>query len=1020
MDRTLLAALVAVGVALLLGAHPASAQPSYLLFEGGPVRPIALSPDGSKLFVANAPENHLEIFDVGPTGLLSLAGSVPVGMEPVAVAARTNGEVWVVNHLSDSVSIVDVSASPPRVVRTLLVGDEPRDIVFAGSPQRAFVTTAHRGQHRTHSSISAVPGAGDPQLTTEGVGRADVWVFDAASPGSAIGGVPVGILGFFADTPRALATDGTTVYVAAFHSGNQTTVIPEPAVPDGFANSCAPNGSGQGVPGPSDNANGNPAPETGVIVKWNGSDWLDALGCAWNGSVELSLPDRDVFAVNADTLAPGTVFRHVGTILFNMAINPTTGKLYVTNTESPNHVRFEGPGNHGGSTVQGHLSETRVSVLDPAGPSMDVQHLNQHIDYGALHTDAEANHAAIDAQVPHSLATPLQVLVDDAGQKVYVAAFGSARVGVFDVAELEDPSFEANFDPTVGSADYLTTGGGPAGLALDAAGDRLFVYTRFDNEVQVFDVAGAPGAPLQTVRLPTAEPRAVIEGRPFLYDAVATSGNGEASCASCHVFGDFDSLAWNLGDPDGAVSINNQPAAAPALAGLNETTFHPMKGPMTTQTLRGLSTHGATHWRGDRLDGFFGTDDCTGSSGSNAPCDEEHSFLNFIAAFEGLIGRETPISGTDMQKFTDFALQLMLPPNPVASLDNTLGGDAALGHDVYFSCGPGTTECGFPDPGATDTVEDCDGCHNLDPASGFFGSGGEQSFEGEPQNFKVAHLRNMYQKVGMFGMAGTGADTGDQVRGFGFLHDGSVDTMKRFLASAVFSLTAAEESQLEQFMLRFPSDLAPVVGQQVSLGPGSPGSTTPGSDALGRATLLASRAGTAFDSFVLGGTVTECDLVVKTVEGGVAKGYLRQSDGSFLPDDGGAAISGATLRARSDPNGDAQDLVYTCAPPGSGTRMGIDRDQDSVLDGQDNCPAWPNGPALGTCIAGDAALMASPCTAAAQCGTAGICSQAQEDADLDGTGDACDPVLLPEPSGGTALALGVLLVAGFGRFGRAR
>lgn len=315
-----------------------------------------------------------------------------------------------------------------------------------------------------------MPGAGDPQLTTEGIGRADVWVFDAASPGSAIGGVPVRILGFFADTPRALATDGTTVYVAAFHSGNQTTAIPEPAVPDGFVNSCAPNGSGQGVPGPSDDANGDPAPETGLIVKWNGSDWVDALGCSWNGSVELSLPDRDVFALNANTLAAGSFFRHVGTILFNMAINPTTGKLYVSNTESPNHVRFEGPGNHGGSTVQGRLSETRLSVLDPAGPSVDVQHLNQHIDYGQLHTNAGANHAAIDAQVPHSLATPLQVLVDDARQKVYVAAFGSARVGVFDVAELEDPSFEANFDPTVGSADYLTTGGGPAGLALDWPG----------------------------------------------------------------------------------------------------------------------------------------------------------------------------------------------------------------------------------------------------------------------------------------------------------------------------------------------------------------------------------------------------------------------------------------------------------------------------------------------------------------------------------------------------------------------
>ena len=35
---------------------------------------------------------------------------------------------------------------------------------------RAFVTAAHRGQNRP----------GDPQLTTPGVGRADVWVFDAA------------------------------------------------------------------------------------------------------------------------------------------------------------------------------------------------------------------------------------------------------------------------------------------------------------------------------------------------------------------------------------------------------------------------------------------------------------------------------------------------------------------------------------------------------------------------------------------------------------------------------------------------------------------------------------------------------------------------------------------------------------------------------------------------------------------------------------------------------------------------
>jgi DNA-binding beta-propeller fold protein YncE len=202
--------------AFLLGASPLAQAPSYLLFEGGPVRPVALSPNGLKLFVANTPDGYLEIYDVGPEGLLTPSASVPVGLEPVAVAARSNSEVWVVNHLSDSVSIVDVLVSPPRVRRTLLVGDEPRDLVFAGSPQRAFISSAHRGQQRVHGSIAGVPGAGDPQLTTEGIGRADVWVFDAATPGTAIGGLPLAIRSFFADTPRALATDGTTVYVAAF------------------------------------------------------------------------------------------------------------------------------------------------------------------------------------------------------------------------------------------------------------------------------------------------------------------------------------------------------------------------------------------------------------------------------------------------------------------------------------------------------------------------------------------------------------------------------------------------------------------------------------------------------------------------------------------------------------------------------------------------------------------------------------------------------------------------------------
>jgi YVTN family beta-propeller protein len=603
----------------LLPATSASAPPSFITFESGQVRPLALSPNGSQLFAVNTPDNTLEVFSV-TAGSLTHTDSIPVGMEPVAVAARSNSEVWVVNHLSDSVSVIDLSASPPQVVRTLLVGDEPRDIVFAGSNGfRAFITTAHRGQHRTHSSISGVTGAGDPELTTASncpsscIGRADVWVFDATDLGATIGGTPDEILSFFADTPRALAVSpdklgdvggldgfGETVYVAAFHSGNQTTVINETVVADGFGGSGA-------VPDPDDNFAGDPSPETGVIVKFDGANWRDISGHDWSADVNFDLPDHDVFAVNAETLAAGQVFDHVGTILFNMVVNPVTERIYVTNTELRNDNRFEGPGNHGGTTVQGHLSESRITVIDPSGPSVDPQHLNIHLSkapttYADLHTDAGANHALINAQIPHSLATPLQSVVSSDGNTIYTAAFGSAKIGVWSTTDIEDASFETNFDPETESANYLATGGGPSGLALDEGANRLYVLTRFDNSVAVIDLG--TGATVETHALHNPEPVEVVEGRPFLYDAVNTSGNGEASCSSCHIFADFDSLAWNLGDPDATTSTNTQKSASvlPPAA-----TFHPMKGPMTTQTLRGLATHGGMHWRGDRVDGFFGT-----------------------------------------------------------------------------------------------------------------------------------------------------------------------------------------------------------------------------------------------------------------------------------------------------------------------------------------------------------------------------------------------------------------------------
>ncbi|HEX3473786.1 MAG TPA: hypothetical protein VHT91_02030 [Kofleriaceae bacterium] len=908
-------------------------SPSFIEFESGPVRPIAISPDRTKLFAVNTPNATLDIFNVTASGLTA-AGRVPVGLEPVAVAARSNTEVWVVNHLSDSVSVVTLTGTP-HVTRTLLVGDEPRDIVFAGSASRAFITTAHRGQQRTDPSIAGVPGAGDPQLTAGSVPRADVWVFDPANLGNTLGGTPVRIMSFFTDTPRALAVspDKNTVYVAGFHSGNQTSVVNEEFICPGFDPSTpCTNADGTTSPGgnlgPKTDASGEQAPEVSMIVKFNNATghWEDPAGRVWDHVFRFSLPDRDVFALDANGLTQTAAFSHVGTTLFNMVTNPVNGELYVSNTESQNLTRFEGPGIFGKSTVQGHLAEVRVTVI--SGGSVTPRHLNKHIDYTKL-----AGQPGFDPTAAQSsLSTPTEMVVSGDGNTLFVAAFGSSKIGVFSTAALRNNTF----DPRQTSASYIpVTGGGPSGLVLDEANHRIFVATRFDNSIKVVDTLTK--AQIQSVSLPNPEPASVVQGRPMLYDATHNSGNGEAACASCHIFGDLDDLAWDLGNPDDVVKNNpiTINLGSPLIIALNPNgfrgkfngtgrvnVFHPMKGPMTTQTLRGLANSGAMHWRGDRSVGQTG----------NSATDANVSFNNFIVAFPALVGAAAQPSTADMQRFTNFQLQVTEPPNPVRALDNSLNSAQAAGKNFFGGNRPADgVNLGFTIPGLQ-TSFTCNGCHELDPAEGEFGTSKNSSFEGiVSQTFKIPHLRNMYTKVGMFGNpkvptfdAADSGQVGDQIRGFGFTNEGASPTIFHFINATVFHPQIASgfplinpdatRRNVEQFLLAFDSDLAPITGQQVTL------TSSNGSAVGARITLMEQRANASFTSKVLGGTVMEIELVARVVQNGTAKGFLfNPSNSTFVPSGGGTALSDSQIRALASTAG--QEVTFTAVPTGSGARL---------------------------------------------------------------------------------------------------
>jgi hypothetical protein len=222
-----------------------------------------------------------------------------------------------------------------------------------------------------------------------------------------------------------------------------------------------------------------------------------------------------------------------------------SGKLYVSNTEARNADRFEGPGILAGHSVRGHLHESRITVID--GTTVTPRHLNKHIDYGVVPSPPGVKEK--------SLALPTGMAVSSDGATLYVAAMGSNAIGVFATTELENDTFVPDAGDHIG-----VSGGGPTGLALDEARQRLYVLTRFDNAVATIDLTG-PGE-IDSVALHNPEPARVVNGRRFLYDATLTTSNGESPCGSCHVFGDFDSLAWDLGNPDG-LSEQHQPHQGP-------------------------------------------------------------------------------------------------------------------------------------------------------------------------------------------------------------------------------------------------------------------------------------------------------------------------------------------------------------------------------------------------------------------------------------------------------------------------
>ena len=330
--------------------------------------------DKNLVFVANTPADTVDVID---SQTRDVVARVDVGVDPVSIARRPDGkEVWVSNHISDSVSIIDTDESSPTFLNVIATVqefdtarkatsfDEPMGIAFA-SNEKAYVALSSENQ-------IAVIDVASREVTKR--------------------------LTITAQDPREIVVRDGKLYVIPFESNNQTQLS---------------GGAAEDIDGD--------LVTFDIFEHSIKNNSKLSLGHVIDVIKHPDMPDRDLYVFDTKTDELIETVDTLGTLLYGMTVD-SKGRVFIAQTDARNDANGRaGTEKHGLAEMENRAFLNRITRVDLGG-------------FGAQEPrffDLEP----LPPQQPDpadALATPYGIKISEDDSTLFVSAAGSDKLITID------------------------------------------------------------------------------------------------------------------------------------------------------------------------------------------------------------------------------------------------------------------------------------------------------------------------------------------------------------------------------------------------------------------------------------------------------------------------------------------------------------------------------------------------------------------------------------------------------------